>query len=198
MTPRESFTRPSSLVAEGIAEGEFDTMRGALAAALHTTEDEDFVNLAEIAGGAMLSVLAALQRLDVAATVLQEVGGLLRMGTSVASMLAHADDLETIVRSVANFASLTSILATGSEAAALAANFQAVGGHVASMHAAAPALVKSTASVFRVVQSLGNYSDVVNCMTALMGTAEQPTLTRHPPPRLKQSFHEFMCVYMAS
>ena len=55
------------------------------------------------------------------------MGGLLGLGTSVASMLAHAGDLETVVRAVANFASVTSILGAASEAAALAGTFQAVG-----------------------------------------------------------------------
>ena len=97
----------------------------------------------------------------------------LRPYISVASMLTHADDLETVVRSVVNFASLASILATASEAAALASTFQAVGGHVANMHAAAPALLtESTASVFRMVHALGNFSDAVNRATELMGGGE--------------------------
>jgi hypothetical protein len=40
------------------------------------------------------------------------------------------------------------------------------------MHSAAPALVQSSAAVFRLVQSLGNYSDAVNRVTALVGMAE--------------------------
>jgi hypothetical protein len=97
--------------------------------------------------------------------------------------LYHTDDLETIVRSVANLASLTSILATGSEVAALAANFKRIGGRVTVMRDAVPALVNSTAIMFRdvkrTVQTLCNYSDIVHRVTVLMGTANQSILTFH-------------------
>ena len=94
---------------------------------------------------------------------------------AIAIRLYHVDDLETIVRSVANLASLTSILATGSEAAALAANFKRIGGRVSELRDAVPALVNSTAIMFRdvkrTVQTLCDYSEIMYRVTVLMGTA---------------------------
>ena len=127
-------TWPYSLVVTGIANGDFKTMTDELFASLVNNDDKMSVSLTAEAGLKVRSVLAVLQPLDGAATVLQEVGGLLGLGTSVASLLTHANDLETIVRSVANFASLTSILTTASEAAALAANFKRMGERVTVRH----------------------------------------------------------------
>jgi hypothetical protein len=60
-------------------------------------------------------------------------------------------------------------------AASVAVNFKSIGGHVLEMRAAAFVLVESSASVFRnvtrVVQTLGDISDIVHRVTALMGKA---------------------------
>ena len=87
---RALFTSPYSWVAKGIANGEFTTMTDQLTAARVHADDTISVALTAAAGESMLKVLAALRRLDVAVAVLQEVGGLLGLGTSVASLLTHA------------------------------------------------------------------------------------------------------------
>ena len=77
------------MVADGLVNGDFSTMTDQLAAQVHA-DDTKSVALAAAAGESMLKVLTTLRRLDGAAAVLQEVGGLLGLGTSVASLMTHA------------------------------------------------------------------------------------------------------------
>lgn len=148
-----------ALVFASIANEEFGPFITALSDALIDTSDKHdwdrAVTNATHAVESILKVVAAVKPVENSITFFENLAGLIGMSNSVVNLLDKADGLEMIVRSIANYASLTSVLATGVAASTIATKFHMLGSHLNRIQPAASELVGPMTSIFKLVKSLG-------------------------------------------